>query len=176
MRQLYLVNESGTSFFFDYRSSALISNISDLGFSRNNTYLNFENDYVLVDSKVAQASITFKVVFLKGYEGYKEFARFIASSNELRLFYKADGNTKFCYVSFKSISKTELESNCIQSSVVLDKLSLWLVNESHTIVASEGSGGKKFPFSYPTTYASSFIGSVNISNDSAIKEIGRAHV
>ena len=51
MRQLYLVNEVGTTYFFDFRSNTLISEISDIGFSKNLTYLTYENSYLKVDEK-----------------------------------------------------------------------------------------------------------------------------
>ena len=51
IRQFYLVNEIGQTYFFDYRNSTLISNISNLGFSKNNTYLKYEDEYSLVKTE-----------------------------------------------------------------------------------------------------------------------------
>ena len=39
IRQFYLVDEVGQTYFFDYRNNTLVSDITDLGFSKNNTYL-----------------------------------------------------------------------------------------------------------------------------------------
>ncbi len=169
MREFYLVNEVGTTYFFNHKNKTLISNINDLGFSKNNTYLNFEDDYVLVESKNPQGSLGFKVIFQRGYSGYTEFITFIRKSNELRLFYKCEDNLKYCHVNLKSITKTELQSNTIQSSLTFDKLSLWLARENYSIKVNEDKGGKVFPFPYPFIYASSYNGTITIHNDGETK-------
>lgn len=43
MRKLYLVNQSGASYFFDYRNATLINSISNLGVEKNNEYVAFTN-------------------------------------------------------------------------------------------------------------------------------------
>ena len=43
MRQFYLVNEIGSTYFFDHRNDTLISNVGDLGFSKDLTYLQYDN-------------------------------------------------------------------------------------------------------------------------------------
>lgn len=165
MRQLYLVNGVGTTYFFDYRSQTLISSISDLGFSKNLTYVSYENSYKLVKSKNPQSSITLGVIFLKGYQGYNDFLSFIRkSSTNLRLFYKYDDSSKYCIVTIKSITKTELESGVIKSTLVLDKLSLWLNKVTYTINVNQGARGKEFPYYYPFTYSASFNGTINVTN------------
>ena len=73
IRQFYLVDEVGNTYFFDYRNKALISDISNLGFSKTNTYLKYEDEYSLVKSENPQETIDFKVVFLEGYKGFADF-------------------------------------------------------------------------------------------------------
>lgn len=169
MRQLYLVNEVGFTYFLDYRNSTLISRINDLGIEKENTYLSYKDTYVKVDEKNPQKELQFDVVFLKGYKGYEEFIKFIRESNELRLFYKIGDEVKFAYVSFKSITKTELQSYTIQSTLVLDKLSLWINKVNYTVKVNVDSNGKVFPFPYPFTYSSSFNGEIVIRNDGEVK-------
>lgn len=169
MREFYLVNEVGTTYFFNHKNKTLISSINDLGFSKDNTYLSFEDDFVLIESKNPQGNLGFKVIFQKGYAGYTEFITFIRKSTELRLFYKCEDSLKFCYVNMKSISKTELQSNTIQSSVTFDKLSLWLVRENYSIKVNEDRGGKVFPFPYPHVYSTSYNGTITVHNDSESK-------
>lgn len=169
MRQFYLVNEVGTTYFFDYRSNTLISNISDLGFSKDLTYLQYDNSYTIAKSKNSQSSLVFQVVFLKGYEGYNDFISFVGRSEELRLFYKYNDESKYCYVTLKSITKTELESGVLQCSLTLDKLSLWLVRESYVINVNEDENGKIFPFSYSFIYSASYNGTITISNNGEVK-------
>ena len=109
IRQLYLVNEIGQTYFFDYRNQTLISSITNLGFSKENTYLKYDNSYSLVKSENPQGTLQFKVVFLKGYSGYADFLAFNRKSNgDLRLFYKFDDSPKYCFVRVKSFSKNIL--------------------------------------------------------------------
>lgn len=169
MRKLYLVNEIGTTYFFDYRSSTLISNIGNLGVEKQNTYVAYSNRYTCVEIKNPQTSLDFEVVFLNGYNGYSKFLDFIRTSNELRLFYSNGKDTKYAYVSFKSITKTELQSNTIQSSLSLDKLSLWLNKVNYQISVNEDVKGKTFPFGYPHIYSSSYNGEIYVKNNGEVK-------
>ena len=170
IRQFYLVNEIGQTYFFDYRNATLISDITDLGFSKNNTYLKYDDDYSLVKTENPQGILQFKVVFLNGYSGYNSFLNFYKnSSGELRLFYKYDENPKFCYVRIKSLTKTQLEAGALNCSLTLDKLSLWILRESVTIRVDEDLNGKVFPFTYPFIYSSTFNGTMTITNNGETK-------
>ena len=170
IRQFYLVDEVGQTYFFDYRNNTLVSDITDLGFSKNNTYLKYDDEYSLVKTENPQNTIQFKVVFLEGYKGYSNFLNFYRkASGDLRLFYKYDSSSKYCYVRIKSLSKTQLEAGAITSSLVLDKLSLWLSKESLTIKVNEDDNGKVFPFKYPYTYQATYNGTINITNNGETK-------
>lgn len=170
MRQLYLVNEVGSTYFFDFRSNTLISEISDIGFTKENTYLTYENYYFKVVEKNPQTSLGFRVVFLKGYEGYSAFLEFLkVSKGELRLFYKVNDDTRFCYVAVKSLTKTQLESGVITSNLTLDKLSLWIKRDSSTIDVQADNNGKIFPYKYTFTYSSTFNGTITLTNDGEVK-------
>ncbi len=168
MRNIYLVNEIGTTYFFDYRNSTLIASIGNLGVEKQNTYVSFSNRYRCVDVKNPQSTLDFDVVFLKGYDGYSRFLKFIRESKELRVFYNNGKETKYSYVAFKSITKTELQSNVIQSSLSLDKLSLWLNKVNYSIEVNEDGNGKVFPFGYPHAYSSSFNGEISIRNNGEV--------
>lgn len=169
MRQFYLVNEIGANYFFDFRNNTLISNITDLGFSKDLTYLQYDNSYTLVKSKTAQGSLGFQIIFLKGYDGYNDFLSFFRKSSDVRLFYKYNESSKCCYVVLKSISKTELESGVLKCSVTLDMLSLWLVRESIVIHVNIDKNGKIFPFRYPFRYSVSYSGIITITNNGEVK-------
>lgn len=170
IRQFYLVNDEGTTFFFDERNNTLVSSISDLGFQNDMIYLKYENEYNLVKKENSQTTIQFQLVFLKGYKGYNNFLAFYKkSSGIIRLFYKYDSNPKFCYVAVKSLTKTELESGVLICKLTLDKLSLWLLKDSVTINVNEDKNRKVFPFSYPFTYSSTFNGTIYITNSGETK-------
>ena len=78
MRQFYLVNEVGTTYFFDYRNQTLISDIDDIGYENENTYLTYENTFKKVDEKVPQKDISFSesMVYNDINEPNKEVKRY----------------------------------------------------------------------------------------------------
>ena len=84
IRQFYLVDEVGMTYFFDYRNKTLISDISNLGFSKTNTYLKYDDEYSLVKTENPQETLQFKVVFLEGYKGYSDFLNFYRKAIKLR--------------------------------------------------------------------------------------------
>ena len=45
MRKFYLLNDKGEKFAFDYSSKVLVSSIQGLGFTKTNTYFNYDNIY-----------------------------------------------------------------------------------------------------------------------------------
>lgn len=169
MRQFYLVNDVGTSYFFDYRSSTFISAIDNVGYERENTYLTFDNSFKKVDEKVPQADIEFSVVFILGYSGYSNFLEFIRKSKELRLFYRLGEECKYMNVAFKGITKTELQSGAIQSTLTLERQSLWLNKINYAIKVNRTEDGKVFPFKYPFVYSSSFNGEITVYNNGEYK-------
>lgn len=169
MRQFYLVDEIGSTFFFDYRSSTLISDLDGLGVERSNTYLNFDGTYKLAKRENPKGTISGTLTFLKGYEGYTAFLAFLKkTTGSLRLFYKAD-NLKYIYVEVSSVSKSELYYGVLQCSISFDKLSMWLSKISSVITVNETTDNKVFPFTYPFTYSSSYDGEICVSNVGCIR-------
>lgn len=169
MRQFYLVNEVGTSYFFDYRNATYISGIDNIGYERENTYLTFDNSFKKVDEKVPQADVGFSLVFIEGYKGYSKFLDYIRKSKDLRLFYNWGDECKYMNVAFKGITKTELQSGAIQSTLTLERLSLWLNKINYSINVNKAEDGKVFPYKYPFAYSSSFNGEITVYNNGEYK-------
>lgn len=169
MRQFYLVNEVGTSYFFDYRNATYISGINNIGYERENTYLTFDNSFKKVDEKVPQADVGFSLVFIEGYKGYSKFLDYIRKSKDLRLFYNWGDESKYMNVAFKGITKTELQSGAIQSTLTLERLSLWLNKINYSINVNKAEDGKVFPYRYPFSYSSSFNGEITVYNNGEYK-------
>ena len=165
-RKLYLVNEVGSTFYFDYVHNCLIENLDGLGFEFDIEYENFEADFVETKRSIPQRSITLDLVLLDGYQGFTRWREFVTKSNKLRLFYSCDG-IKYCYVNVKSSTKTQMESNSLRTQVVVDCLSLWLVNKSYSFNVSDMGGGKIYTYTYPHEYAVSFNGSITVVNESS---------
>jgi len=169
MRQFYLVDEVGSTFYFDYRNSTLITGVDGIGIVRENTYLNFNGTYKLAKRENPKSQIIGTIIFLKGYAGYTNFLNFLKKcKGSLRLFYKAD-NLKYIYVEVATIGKTEISYGVLQCSIAFDKLSMWLNKVSHTINVNEDAFNKVFPFTYPYIYSSSYNGEITVINNGCVK-------
>lgn len=167
MRIFYLVDDIGSTFTFNHLTKALFTEVEGVGIERENTYVNFDGNYKLVKRENPMGSISGKIIFLNGYEGYTEFLNFLKTNvGSLRLFYKAD-NLKYAYVELKSLTKTELESGVLQCSIKFDKLSMWLSRVTNTINVEENNIDKVYPYSYPYTYSKSFVGTLGFTNHSS---------
>ena len=149
-RKFYLVNEVGSTFFFDYAHKCIIEELDGLGFEFNIDYEDFNARFVETKRTIPQRTITFTLAFLDGYQGFTRWREYLTKSSELRLFYEADGK-KYCYVNVASSSKAQLESGVLRSEVSIDCLSLWLVNKSAQIDVVDVGGGKIYAYTYPHT-------------------------
>lgn len=166
MRRLYLVNEVGTTYFFDYKNKTLIETIEGLGFDYEIEYQEFESNFVESKRTMPLRVISATILFMEGYVGFTKWRDFITKSISLRLFYESDG-TKYCYVNVKSSTKSQIESGILRSSIELECLTLWLVNKSKTITVVKSEEGKVYPYKYTFVYSLSFDGKVIVINNSA---------
>ena len=166
-RKLYLVNESGSTFFFDYLHGCIIEELDGFGFEFDIEYEEFDGKFVETKRTIPQKQLSLTLIFLDDYLGFTRWREFITKSNELRLFYETDAGKKYCYINIVSSSKAQKESNILRSQVKIDYLSLWLVNKSAHISVEQTDDGKTYNYTYPYEYATSFNGRVNVTNDSS---------
>ena len=165
-RKLYLVNEVGSSFHFDYSHKCAIEELDGLGFEFDIDYEDFDARFIETKRTIPQRSIDLTLDFFDGYNGFTRWREYLTKSKELRLFYETDTGKKYCYVNIKSSSKSQLESGVLKTKVKIDCLSLWLVNKSAHIEVTDSGGGKIYPYEYPYVYAVSFNGKVRVANES----------
>ena len=165
-RKFYLVNEVGSTFYFDYKHNTLIEELDGLGFEFDIEYSDFDAEFVETKRTIPQRSIDFTLVFLDGYIGFTRWREYLTKSKEIRLFYETVAGKKYCYINIVSSSKAQLESGILRSKVKIDCLSLWLVNKSAHIDVRDVGGGKIYSYEYPYVYAVSFNGKVMVNNDS----------
>ena len=165
-RKLYLVNEVGSTFYFDYAHKCIIEELDGLGFEFDIEYSDFDADFVETKRKIPQKQINLNLIFIDGYIGFTRFREYVTKSKEIRLFYETVVGKKYCYINIVSSSKSQLESNILRSEVKIDCLSLWLVNKTAHIDVVDVGGGKIYSYSYPYVYAVSFNGKVTVYNDS----------
>lgn len=168
IRKLFLMNEKGGVFNFDYTTQVLITELDGLGFRHDITYLKYGNYYNRVDKEHPLTKINARLVFLNGYKGYTDLLEYLKRSSQLELHYTADGS-KYCYVEFEAIDKKELVDGTLQSLVTIDKLSPWLRKTTMIIDLDENTQGKIYPHSYPHTYSVTFEGKTNITNQGNYK-------
>lgn len=165
-RKLYLVNEVGSTFYFDYTHNCIIEELDGLGFEFDVEYSNFDANFVETKRKIPQKQINLNLIFIDGYIGFTRFREYVTKSKEIRLFYETVAGKKYCYINIVSSSKSQLESNILRSKVKIDCLSLWLVNKSAHIDVRDVGGGKIYTYDYPYVYAVSFNGKVTVVNES----------
>lgn len=169
MRKLYLLNESGEAYYFDFSTKTLVSNISDLGFKKDLTFLDYENEKVLIKEKNSTSMIELELIFLNGYKGYTNFINYkIRSSGRLKLCYVVNKEMKYVFVAIESLSKTDLNYLSLKCSLSLNKLSMWYKDISSSIVLKEPADGKLYSYKYPYVYGSGYDGSQWFTNNGEI--------
>ncbi len=166
-RKLYLVNEVGSTFYFDYAHNCVIEEMDGFGFEFDIDYEEFDSRFVETKRKIPQRTLDLTLDFFDGYHGFTRWREFITKSKEIRLFYETSVGKKYCYVNVVSSSKAQLESGVLKSKVKIDCLSLWLVNKSTHIEVTDAGGGKIYTYQYPYVYAISFNGKVTVNNESS---------
>ena len=166
-RKLYLVNEVGSTFYFDYAHSCVIEEMDGFGFEFDIDYEEFDSRFVETKRKIPQRTLDLTLDFFDGYHGFTRWREFITKSKEVRLFYETSVGKKYCYVNVVSSSKAQLESGVLKSKVKIDCLSLWLVNKFAHIEVTDAGGGKIYTYQYPYVYAVSFNGKVTVNNESS---------
>jgi hypothetical protein len=166
IRQFYIENKYGDTYYFNYKNQTHISQVSGLGFALDSKYLEYHNLFSRSEYKIPLSEITTTLVFLKGYIGYKAFVDFISKSgDDLKLYYQTDAFKAYCFVDVASLTKAELISGTLQSTIVFKKLSLWLREKTYEIIANGTATGKVYPYIYPYHYSSSYEGKTFIIND-----------
>ena len=166
-RRFYLVNEVGSTFYFDYTHKCAIEEMDGFGFEFDIEYEDIDSSFVETRRTMPQKKINMTLIFFDGYLGFTRWREFVTKSKEMRLFYESDAGKKYCYVNVSSSSKAQKESGILRSQVTIECLSLWLINKSYAFDVTNPGGGKVYPYSYTYTYAISFNGKIKVNNDSA---------
>lgn len=168
MRELYLVNDKGISFCFNYANGVLISDLSGLGFEKKFTFTDYNNIYKGQSEVNGMTDISLSLVFLKGYKGYKTFLNFIENSSSFDLYYKSD-DTRYANCQIISLSKAQVVAGTIQSELEIKKLSYWFKNVTKEIQITVSETGKVYPYTFSYTYSESYKGTVSITNNGYAK-------
>ena len=152
MRQFYLENDNGQTFYFKYSNNVLISEVTGLGFIFDYKYLKFDHVFETIKQDTSVGEIGASLSFLDNYEGYQKFIDYITNqSKNLKLYYK-DLDLKYIYVDIYSLSKTEIVGGFLKSELIMNKKSYWI--KVRQIILEFGSliGGKNYPYTYPVSY------------------------
>lgn len=175
MREFYLENQNGEKYPFNYSTNTIATDIKGLGFERDLTYLQFENNYQMIKDESPRSKIQMTLIFINGYSGYDRFLQYLKGSTDLKLYYKTD-DTKYVNTQISSMTKTELESNTIKSQVTFDKLSMWQKDIIQNINVEVVNNAKTFPFIFPYTFSQSYKGKVKLTNLGTFKAPTRIEI
>ena len=77
IRQFYLENNNGQTFYFKYSNHVLISEVTGIGFSFDYKYLKFDHIFETIKQDVTIAEIAGTLSFLDGYLGYQRLIDFL---------------------------------------------------------------------------------------------------
>ena len=164
MREFYFSNQNGEIYYLSYRNNTLATEVTGLGFEKELVYLKYDNEYKKGKEENPISTINMKLIFLEGYKGYSSFLNYLKRSTELEFYYKSD-DLKFCNIEIKSLSKEELIAGTIQSSISIDRLSLWQKKKTYIMNVEQFDDNKSYPFKYPYTYSQSNRGFLSIQNN-----------
>ncbi len=168
IRKFYLENSKGDQFNFNYYNGFLISNISGLGFSYNMNYLKYGHVYHSVKKDEPLGEIQFDVIFLDGYQGYQKLIDYLnIETTNLKLYYTSN-DTKFAYVDFISLSKTEIVDGHLKSGAILNKKTYWIKERSIILDFNDDQNGKKYPYGYPYSYTKTTGGQARVKVDGVV--------
>jgi len=164
IRQLWLTNENNRIYKLSNNTKTVVTNLSGLGVSLQNSYIENNNDYLKTRSKTPLSTIELTIVFLNGYKGFIDFTEYLFGNNQLKLYVKTPVSTRYCYVEVSNLPKSELISNSLFSNIKFEKTSLWLEDYEHQIELNTDDVGKVFPHTFPFTFSESYQGTVQLTN------------
>lgn len=170
IRKFYLVNSKGQVFNFNYYSGCLLANINGLGFSYNVSYLKYDHIYNTVKKDEPLGEISFDIIFLDGYLGYQKLIDYLnIETSNLKLYYTSN-DTKYVYVDFVNLSKSEITGGHLKSVAILNKKTYWIKEKSFILsFDSSVESGKVYPFSYAFSYSKTTGGKSRLKIDGVTK-------
>ncbi|HOF43210.1 MAG TPA: hypothetical protein PLE44_01270 [Bacilli bacterium] len=170
IRKFYLENSKGQVFNFNYYSGCLLANITGLGFSYNVIYLKYDHIYNTVKKDEPLGEISFDIIFLDGYLGYQKLIDYLnIETSNLKLYYTSN-DTKYIYVDFVNLSKSEIIDGHLKSGAILNKKTYWIKEKSFILsFDSSVESGKVYPFNYPFSYSETTGGKSRLKIDGVTK-------
>lgn len=170
IRKFYLENSKGQVFNFNYYSGCLLANITGLGFSYNVSYLKYDHIYNTVKKDEPLGEISFDIIFLDGYSGYQKLIDYLnIETSNLKLYYVSN-DTKYVYVDFVNLSKSEIVDGHLKSGAILNKKTYWIKEKSFILsFDSSVQSGKVYPFKYSYSYSETTGGKARLKIDGVTK-------
>ena len=170
IRKFYLENSKGQVFNFNYYNGCLLANITGLGFSYNVSYLKYDHIYNTIKKDEPLGEISFDIIFLDGYLGYQKLIDYLnIETSNLKLYYTSN-DTKYVYVDFVNLSKSEIAGGHLKSVAILNKKTYWIKEKSFILsFDSSVESGKVYPFSYPFSYSETTGGKSRLKIDGVTK-------
>lgn len=171
----FLLRNTSTGVNFNLTSDdVLLHDVSNIGFTKEETYRQLGDRYALASSKWSQDTINGAIAFYgkDPYVQFREFADFISNGN-FQLGYFPDNRKNEYYwkkVNVTSVVKTEINKyGFLDVGVSFTPMSPWYTVVGDSNIGSTGNKTFKFPFSWPVTFdSSSPVSSLSIDSDSSI--------
>src|SRR5690554_2899834 len=162
IRKFYLENSKGQVFNFNYYSGCLLANITGLGFSYNVSYLKYDHIYNTIKKDEPLGEISFDIIFLDGYLGYQKLIDYLnIETSNLKLYYISN-DTKYVYVDFVNLSKSEIADGHLKSTAILNKKTYWIKERTLILNLDQTINGKIYPYTYPFLYNQTTGGKVRV--------------
>ena len=170
IRKFYLENSKGQVFNFNYYNGCLLANINGLGFSYKISYLKYDHIYTAVKKDEPLGEISFDIIFLDGYSGYQKLIDYLnIETSNLKLYYVSN-DTKYVYVDFVNLSKSEIVDGHLKSGAILNKKTYWIKEKSFILsFDSSVQSGKVYPFKYSYSYSETTGGKARLKIDGVTK-------
>ena len=170
IRKFYLENSKGQVFNFNYYNGCLLANINGLGFSYKVSYLKYDHIYTEVKKDEPLGEISFDIVFLDGYSGYQKLIDYLnIETSNLKLYYVSN-DTKYVYVDFVNLSKSEIVDGHLKNGAILNKKTYWIKEKSFILsFDSSVQSGKVYPFKYSYSYSETTGGKARLKIDGVTK-------
>lgn len=162
MRKFYFINDKQETYNFDKPGQAYVTDVSGLGFEKDIKYVDYDNFYKKLNEKNPTSNISFGLAFLT-YREYRDFLTYIENSESLNLVYESD-DTRYIDCEIESLSKGQIVSGIIASTLSVKKLSYWFKKTTKEIIIDVDSDGKIYSYTYPYTYSETYMGTVTIEN------------
>lgn len=168
MRYFKLINNNGAEYDITVRNSALLYNVSELGYDVEAQFERIGSRHGLISYNLAQKNIAGTVRFWqpRAEDAYFDFAQF-CQIRPLRMVYSPDGAKEYFRDGIVSkIGKSDSSEGALKAEIIFSATSLWYKEFSEYNNATTDGEGKEYDYEYDYKYADTGTQTLTIMSDS----------